>query len=696
MKQGIITITSSLFLLAILFSCNRDLSEVSWKTDVAIPLATSTLSLEEIITEDSTFSTDNEQLLHIIHTEEIYTLNSPLDSLIDIEINPFVRTFTLSSLELGAQNFSDTVFMEEIIELSGIDGIADGSQLPTFFVDLLPTLDLPEQVIDISDFFERAILNNGLLSIDINNNLPLVINSMDFEIRNTLDNEIIFNESITNITEFSTRNITFDLAQSLNGTEIQGNLTVSIGNIDISAPSSFGATIPINFADFIAFSISLIDLEVESATAIFPAQNVVDLDEDVELQGLEDAELIFAVLDTGIVNVQVRSTLPIPITVRYTLPSATQNGIPFSFEAIVPPSIGGAISFDENFPFFNYDIDLTGADQNSFNRFNSNTTARINDTETIVDLSLDDTLSIILQVATFKPSFIRGYLGRDTIEVGPETIDFDLPGSIDLSQIEVEDVRLDFVVENHIGVEGQLELRQLTAQNTTTGDTRNLPLPSTTTVIEAGIDLGNEAQSRTTTIAIDNAEDLININPDQLSFELALETNPNGNTPLYSNFAYNESGLSASVNVEIPFSVRAAGFVLMDTVDLDFGDDVTTPDQVSSGIISFIIDNGFPVEATIEAIFLDALGNPIDTLAGTDAILSAVIDANSGQVSTTTQTKLDFAMPNERANAILLAQRVIFRVVLDTKPDNEFVEFYSFYAMDIAVTADFNLLISDL
>jgi hypothetical protein len=126
--------------------------------------------------------------------------------------------------------------------------------------------------INISDVLETADVKNGFLDVSVNNGLPLTITNSEFRISNTNPpSAVIAQPVLSNITPGSTALHTEDIS----GKHVEGNMSANILDIDLG-----GGLVTIDTNDAITITLQVRDVTVNSATAVFPEQNVLN-DESV-------------------------------------------------------------------------------------------------------------------------------------------------------------------------------------------------------------------------------------------------------------------------------------------------------------------------------------------------------------------------------------------------------------------------------
>ncbi len=129
--------------LVLSISCQKKLLEPSWNTKVVTPIAFSSLQAKELVKNANGVSTDQNQLLNFVYTDTVYTLDNPLDSLVELSIEPIKRVLTLDSLKLEDQEIQNTTVLGDLIKQipSGFPKPSDGSAINPFTLSFLNFAD---------------------------------------------------------------------------------------------------------------------------------------------------------------------------------------------------------------------------------------------------------------------------------------------------------------------------------------------------------------------------------------------------------------------------------------------------------------------------------------------------------------------------------------------------------------------------
>ena len=173
---------------------------------------------------------------------------------------------------------------------------------------------------------------------------------------------------------------------------------------------------------------------------------------------------------------------------------------------------------------------------NEVNTFYNSARLSIQPTPNPITLTKEDTVYIEITVDGLSTEYVTGYLGKKVYSIGPETITVGMEEVLS-NQIDFEHVGMKIIVENELGLESDFLINTLHTKNTISSQQKNAILNSNSMVIPAA-----KVGSKTIIeIPILNGTEIYAIHPDEITFDLAINLNPKGNNPSYSNFAYSEN-----------------------------------------------------------------------------------------------------------------------------------------------------------
>jgi len=694
MKIYIKAIVGILFISGIHFSCKREFDKPRWNTQVLAPLVKSKLTIRNIIKDTTQIHTEVDHSISLVNRQQIFAYT--IDSLVSLKAPQYKKTAKISSLVLSDQTITRKISLGEIALKLKAQGNPLGDEIILAGKLGFP-IPFPGQNgitagpinIDVSQFFQTADLLSGQMLVSVKNGLPLTISSLQFSLNNSAPPSVITTQTFTNIIPSTTQSKTQDLAGKTIGSSIQASI-----NMDIAA-----GIVVIDTSDAIIVTLSISNIKVSSATAIFPAQEVVNETSNVELLGLSNVELTETIIRQGSVRADVYSTAQDTVRFTYEIPAATKNGVSFKFDAVVPPApVNGTSYAVFNTDFSGYVLNLTGIDGTKFNTFYNVLKGKINYTGRLVHLSLQDSLDITLTLVDPKPSYIKGYLGQDALAVGPGNVNIELFKNISATTLDFSTTSINIVFENALGIPAEATLNNLTAYNSKTGVSQiltgtpmNQSFPIAPATEGGGFPISTQSTIDLSTGS--NATSLLNILPDKFSYSGKFQFNPAGNVGNpHTDFAYSGVDLKAFLDIKIPLSVIAANLVLSDTAAFNLPTLKTSGFQ--DGKFNLLVWNGFPFDVKIDMRFLDQYGVQVDSIITTNTILAAPVDA-VGKVIESKYTVVPFHLNAASANTLTdRVTRVVFTARFDTKPVNTHVSIYENYAIEFKLVGDMNIQVN--
>lgn len=707
-----------------LISCRKDLEKISWNTEMVVPIAHTSLNLENLL-QDTSLTADENNLLQVVYKEEIDRF-SPFDTLVELTIDSFATEVTLSSIELEDVTISEDNSIGDIITSAGLDGqsfggitIQDGASIPSFAFLFIPRFSTAPNDIDVTDFFQSAVLSQGYIDIEIDNNTDLDITNMYISVVDNVNGDTVFTKLITgqydannnytgeaifNNSSYSDNGI--DLAAILNGQELHGDLVFRIEEIQLAPPPGSNS-VTLDYSDNFSFSITLRDLKVEEATAIFPAQNVLERIEEVPIETQNGIELTYGIVKKGQVSIDVKSTIPVPLYFDYVMPSAVKNGTEFTIPTQQVPAgtVNNPSVYSQSFSLDGYEVDFSGLPERlvgdpKYAGFSSDLTntiiqelyGRIEAVNTPVSLSLNDTLTLEVKVENLEVDYVEGFLGQQTSSIGPQALDFSYSQDLPFESLSFERIDVGISFENEIGVPAQLKINQLDFLNQASGNAASVDNLPATIGIAAAEKAGNSSASGNGDFFISNSKEIYDLKPDFINYQFDLSVNPNGNTPPYSNFASTDSELALFSTIKFPLSVVANNFVLEDTVVVSLSSE-DNQENIEKGVINLITNNGFPFLMDVKIYFKDSTsGEFLDSLIAVGQIPAAPVD-DQGRVIKKERSVIPFPFDKERLNKLISPEmnQIVFKVIINSADKSKYYAIYSDYSLDIKLSGDFVL-----
>jgi hypothetical protein len=658
-----------------LFSCKHELELPSWNIDLVIPVVHSRLSINNLISDSTTNIDQNESgIISLIFKEELININ--LDTLIKIDAIADEQTHTLDSASFADVIISDTATLGESINKIPLLSLVlpNGS---SNIIPAIPSIASNDTIsINASEYFETMNLYQGTLKLDIKNEYPTDISNISLTLINATNQNII----ATFLFPLIPTGTTVSDSVSIAGQILDENLFAILDNMDVNA--SNGAVL-IDYSDAIITTITISDIGITEATAIFPEQQLTETlkEHTFDLGGVQLNEVG---IKSGTVTVNVLSTLPNGKMI-YNIPSLKKNGVSFSSGDIIIPQATGTELTTFEFNFEGYKLDLTGEENrnggDTINTIYTESFTFIDYTGTLETINATDSFYSYIEF-DLTPEYATGFLGTDTISFGPEIIESDIFDFIQSGSIDFEQADMSININNFIGADMGLQITNLSTTNENTEVNASID-NNFIYEINRAQNIDNQINSTLTQINFEG-DKLLEIFPNKFNTSATFYLNPYGQNVI-EDFLYPEFTLDANINIEVPLKVNANNLTLVDTSEIEINEISNYEIQK----VFFNIENGFPLDIKLKILLLDVNDIIIDTLVQDINIDAAQVDVNNIVVNNQmTTVEVDYQDFTNVKKAILISS-------LNTIPNNEYISLYSNYEIDIAISAKINKLLSN-
>jgi len=342
----------SVFLFA---ACRKEIDFGPQQLDLSFPIASTSLSLKDF-TADENYFVDPDGKVRLIYNLDIYK-SRPIEYLKIPNREDYhkasLETIRLSNTALKtevslAQAYPPSVFL-------------NGQKID------IPALELNNATkvdVDANTFFESALLESGKMYLKVQNGFPVEIEYMNFLLTNKSDGSLVAEMEFYNIPPGETKQDSADMA----GVFAEGLMVGELVKVQTKAST---APVLINAKDAIKFEVSVKNLKAFEAKAIFPAQNLIDLDIswDYDLGGPEITELS---IKSGRLFMRVVSNVDETIYVKFEVPSLIDNGDTVVQYFVVPPASSGTpYSETKEVSLAGYDVILRGKRGEGWKEVNS-------------------------------------------------------------------------------------------------------------------------------------------------------------------------------------------------------------------------------------------------------------------------------------------------------------------------------------
>ncbi len=673
--------------------CRMDsFNTLTWDSEWVLPLATSESGIDDII-QDSTLSTNSEGLFAFVFRDTLASIK--LADLIEFPGFELGFTVRLDSISLNPDTISQSITLEEVANQLVAQGNilgqlilnSDSSTLP--LVPAIPGLNSGVIPIDASDFFEFARLDSGFLDLTINNDFPLTLENVVLEVRNgTLPGPPLIRDTFPEIPAGASRTETYDLK----GKEIESQLEGELVNLDLRDSTS----VYIEIAKAIEVVLVARDLQAEEATAVFPAQTILE-QTDQKLytfgQGKSEVRIQEMQVLSGSITANSRTTIEDSLLTVYRILNAT-NDLGESPEVALkinpaPPNGFLDQSATQDLDGFFIDMSLGGT---TWSRLEDYFRAELLYSGKLVNIDQADSLTVTFLVHEFLPTFATGHFGSDTYEFEGD-VQVKWREGLNFGRVRFADPKASLILSNGLGLDGEMDILDLTATNTETGESARVingqllagpvplarpQMPDTFGVATTQIDFDKQES---------NIVEVLEKEVDKLDYHIRLNTNPNDNALMFNDFATDQSEIMAMVDLELPLDGVMEQLILEDTVELSPGPVEEIPAE--QGTIRLVLDNDYPLQGVVGARIEDEDGNLIYTLAE-DFRIEAALPAGNGRRSNPARTVLELDLSKSELETILESgAHILYRFQLDTRPANADVKFYADYKVKAQITVQF-------
>lgn len=687
--------------LALFVSCRLNpTQDLQWDADYLAPIGSASTGITELVQDSSLISVGTDNLLSIVFRDTVASI--AIKDFIEFPDTTVKLSVRLDTLTLSSDTISQTLTLADLArQLIANGDVTTGNLLLQNHGNTVPivpgTQGLTSGIIEIdaSDFFQFAELEAGELVLTVTNEFPLNITNVILQVRNkNLPGPFLVADTFPIIGMNSSVTEVYDLA----GKQVESALEGELVNLDVEP----GIFVPIDTNDFIRVTLVAQNMKAKTATAVFPAQTIIDSVRTTTYRfggDFADIELTKLVVKKGKIRASTISTVEDTIRFQYILPTATNNQgqVPGVDIKLNPAPPGGVSTQVTEQDLGGFTIDLT-AGGTAFNTFEENIKVELIESGKIVTLDQTDSIAVEFGLVEVEPTYVEGYIGKETFSFsGSQAVD--LFNTLDVRKLKFSQPKANITFSSSIGVDAQVVLRHFTAINKSTG----VETPLNGTPLVAGPVEIKGAELPDTTLSVltqvsftpenSNIATFINLLADELAYDLSVTTNHNGIRALHNNFASDKSQLSAFIDFELPLDGIVEALVLKDTTELDFGQiDIG---EIEAGSLRVLLENEFPLQARLTVRILDQNMNTISVLAENQFLDPGTIDA-SGFVDVPGQTTIEKSFTREELENIITNGAFMgISYTMDTAPAGEAVKLFADYRIHAKLVGQFTYRLSN-
>ena len=660
MKKYIISIITLLIV-----SCKPDIESPTWTIDVIAPIAKTELQLTDLLQDNNVdIDTSSDESLTLVYS--INTIDTNLNDFIseedlkfDYDDNLLVSSFTKPPIDISYE-----ITLGELIDGTALQGqLIHGTFVP------IPQFTIAGNTFDIGlipDFFELEV-KSANIQITIINNLPTAIDGFSFGVNNK-----IF--PTTNICFFPSLGVILQDDSVVYNELLLGLITNSL-QINTTSFSFLGNSNPttIDTSKGLEVKIKITDILLHRIYGEIEEEILLEEQEDSASLYFDELVIKKVKVDSGkiVININNFSTLDAPVMAEFISSSILQQGNP-----IAP------IILTLNTTSTSEEIDISGMEINfivdgdsSFFPFELN--CYIPPTTINSHISEIDFLEYSVS-AFMKPKYIIADVKHNIIEIATDTFVFDFFSELEIenNNLSVELVKLNIGVVNYLGIDCDFYL-DVKSENTTNGTFQNYN--NTFSIASAHFDPNTEnAIPIYQDILFNDLSNIVNIQPNEITIggEILLNSG-------YNNFIVYDQGITITPSIEVPLSFIAKELVLNDTTNTEFSDDL---DGTS---LKMIVDNGYPINTTIELKFLNEYDLVLDNFS--DNIPAGLVNSN-GRVVNPTRSIVDL---NVNDDILKNVRKINYVATFETSSQVVYNKIYSDYKIAVQLIGEHKTTIGE-
>ena len=410
----------------------------------------------------------------------------------------------------------------------------------------------------------------------------------------------------------------------------------------------------------------------------------VNKSQNVDFNTTQGVELDSMQLKDGSIKLTISSDFTLDASVLVQIPSLIKNGIPFS--ETIQLDYGSTTPVEQSLVrlLSGYKIDLT-ASGTGHNKLTINYQITLNGNASGV--TTGNFINCKTEFDSLKYSVMFGYIGQQSLSNIQDSIEISIfNNSIGSGSFSIAEPKVRFDISNSLGIPFSARLTQLTALHgnltnfvVATGIPDPLPVQSPTSQQLGQVLLSSFSMDKNNS----NVVALIDQQPKYLISQSQITTNPNGRNV---NFLLDTSRIAMDMHVELPFYGTADNFKIKDTVPFSYND----LDNVEALTLRIALENGFPLESSIQLVFADSAMQSLDTLFTQNEVViaSGVVDPVTERVTIPGKKLHDIVFSPERISKILNAKH-IFIVSSATTFNNGStnVKIYNDYKLKVKIGA---------
>lgn len=363
-------------------------------------------------------------------------------------------------------------------------------------------------------------------------------------------------------------------------------------------------------------------------------------DKEITFDVSNGVELNKAIVRKGFLKVEYFNSYAQPLNFTYQINSANLWGQVFTINQIIS---GGSISSPSTliklYKLDDLNLDLTGIGFNKINTIVQTYTISTDASGQPDQLLPGQGLNIKLSFIDVVPEYIQGYFGQQNVSFGPDSVLLGLMENLKTNNFKLSQAAINFNIINEFGIELSSSINNLKSIKTDPYNVINLN--SGNLLQSININRANKTNNPSNPVfpwvkqfsintANSNINDFIENLPNYLGYSATAKLNPLGNISAANDFAYYGRGLKVVADIDIPLSISADYFTLINNAETDLTS-ISELNNINSCELILKARNNYPFSAKLQGYLINEQNQIYDSLYvdGNNTIESAYIDINN-------------------------------------------------------------------
>lgn len=536
---------------------------------------------------------------------------------------------------------------------------------PGFYPELDPIEFNFNVEVEIEKFIE-ADFSSGTLKVELINEFPFVINEgLTIELINEGEENAVFSLA-SNRTIDSGQNFIFDDV-NLSGETLTGTFTLQINNF--STPG--GKNINLDPDSTLIFNISYNDIVLDKALFAQPKIDLPVVKFDLHFNSQIDARIKQLEIEAGRIILQVPG-LSDHYFIKTTFPTATQNGIPLTYDF----SLSNAEIFLDNL-----NVNLSSKSPH-YNVLPIELELVFRDDKESIDIDFDRPLNGKIEISNMDYNYLTGYLGQSN-EILEEHVELSIFNRVQEGTLKFDDPQITVAISNGAGASGIVK-----------DDGNGLYIKGKNERLygDQEVSIGGSLEGFVIDPALGPGESQISVfemnkmsEPDLGSFFSLLPTQLSARIPvlagtkevIYDQFLDDNALIELDLKIVMPLNIAADRFILTDTSAYKIHND---PEkfEIQTAFFQGRYESQFPLELSFQVLFLDDQYQLIDSLFDEYKIIDPAEIGPDGQVIEPIIGELQVNVSHDQIENYRNISYAVPLIGLNT-PNGQFVRLLSSY-----------------